>query len=122
MILNLGIDKEKGDGAITVNPLSRSGFNDSFGGQVGSYSESWYDNSNENLNAQLNYTKTFGKFNLDILAGYEYQQFDFENFNSGNIKLYGIDPSQIPDVYTDPGNNLQAFLVGLYNRINKPRY
>ena len=122
-IINAGMDKNDGDGSVTVNPLSRSGYNNGPGlpnnGQIGSYSETWFHNKNENLNAQLNYTKAFGKLNVDVLGGYEYQQFDYQNYYSGNRKLFGLGDigeaeEKKEDIYTDPGNNLQAF----FGRLN----
>lgn len=118
-IVNAGMDKQDGDGSVNVNPLSRSGYNTNPNlptAQIGSYSETWYHNKNENLNAQLNYTKAFGKLNVDLLAGYEYQQFDWQNYYSGNKNLFGLGVNEEvkEDVYTDPGNNLQAF----FGRLN----
>ena len=116
-IVNAGMDKQDGDGSETINPLSRSGFNNNVPNkQIGSYSETWYHNKNENLNAQLNYTKAFGKLNVDVLGGYEYQQFDWQNYYSGNRNLFGLGQNEEAneDVYTDPGNNLQAF----FGRLN----
>ena len=92
-IVNAGMDKQDGDGSVTVNPLSRSGYNTNPNlptAQIGSYSETWYHNKNQNLNAQLNYTKAFGKLNVDLLGGYEYQQFDWQNYYSGNKNLFGL--------------------------------
>jgi iron complex outermembrane receptor protein len=118
-IVNVGMDKLDGDGSETVNPLSRSGFNNNPllpTTKIGSYSETWFHNRNENLNAQLNYTKAFGKLNLDLLGGYEYQQFDYQNYYSGNRNLFGLGvfEENNEDVNTDPGNNLQAF----FGRLN----
>lgn len=118
-IINVGMDKLDGDGSETVNPLSRSGFNNNPllpTTKIGSYSETWFHNKNENLNAQLNYTKAFGKLNLDLLGGYEYQQFDYQNYYSGNRNLFGLGvfEENNEDVNTDPGNNLQAF----FGRLN----
>ena len=118
-ILNLGIDYKKGDTNIKVNALSRAGFNNRAqlsNKQIGSLTEKWYDNKNKNLNAQLNYSKIFGKLNIDLLGGYEYQQFDEQKFETGNINLYGLgfNEEAIADVYTSPGNNLQAY----FGRLN----
>ncbi|TDD99249.1 SusC/RagA family TonB-linked outer membrane protein [Flavobacterium cellulosilyticum] len=118
-VINAGMDKQDGDGSLTINPLSRSGYNNNPNlptNQIGSYSNTWYHNKNENLNAQLNYTKAIGKWNVDLLAGYEYQQFDWQNYYSGNKKLFGLGVNEEAkeDVYTDPGNNLQAF----FGRLN----
>ncbi len=118
-IVNAGMDKQDGDGTVNINPLSRSGYNNNPNlptTQMGSHSETWYHNKNENLNAQLNYTKAFGKLNFDLLAGYEYQQFDWQNYYSGNKNLFGLGVNEEAkeDIYTDPGNNLQAF----FGRLN----
>jgi len=119
-VINLGIDKEEGSGTNRTNRLARGGYNTGFASlptvesrQVGYFGETWYDNRNENLNAQLNYTKTFGKLNVDVIAGYDYQQFDYENFNSANQLIYNIVGSNElanRDVNTEPGNNLQAYI------------
>ncbi|WP_310559245.1 SusC/RagA family TonB-linked outer membrane protein [Flavobacterium sp.] len=118
-IVNAGMEKQDGDGSVTVNPFSRSGFNNNPNlptTQIGSYSESWFHNKNENLNAQLNYTKAFGKLNFDLLGGYEYTQKDYQNYYSGNRNLFGLGVNEEvrEDIYTDPGNNLQAF----FGRLN----
>lgn len=118
-IVNAGMDKQDGDGSVTVNPFSRSGYNNTPGlptSQIGSYSETWFHNRNKNLNTQLNYTKEFAKLKVDALAGYEYQQFDYQNYYSGNRNLFGLGVKEElnEDVYTDPGNNLQAF----FGRLN----
>ena len=124
-IVNVGMDRNSGTGSVTVNPLSRSGFNVNLPvGQraIGSYTETWYNNLNQNLNAQLNYTKTIGQVNIDVLAGYEFQKFDYENYFSGNRNLFGLGQAeeQKEDVYTDPGNRLGAYLgrvnLGFYNK------
>ena len=114
-IANVGMDRIYGYGSVNVNPLSRAGFNGTPGlptEQMGSYSENWFEVFNQNMNAQLNYTKTFGKFNLDALVGYDYQQFDRENYNSGNRTLFGfgVNAERGEDVETSPGNKLGAYL------------
>jgi len=120
-IVNLGIDKQEGDGRVTIDPLSRAGYNTSpslVNHQVGSISSTWYDNRNQNLDASLNYVKKFGKFNVDVLAGYNWQQFDEEKYSEGNTLLYTLIPNNTEpdkiDVYTSPGNNLQAY----FGRLN----
>lgn len=118
-ILNAGVDNQDGDNSTEVNAFSRSGYysvtplgteTPSFQ-YVGSSSHGWWRNRNRNSNVQLNYNKAIGKLNLDLLAGYEYQQFDRSNFSSGNTRVIGTYvTSDFADVYTDAGNNLQAFL------------
>lgn len=117
-IVNAGLDLKEGNKAINNSPLSRSGFQNITElpsltqKQIGYFKEEWYDNKNRNLNAQLNYTKSFGKLNLDVLAGYDYQSLQEQKFITGNINLYGIKATEkdIEDVYTSPGNVLLAYL------------
>ena len=134
VILNYGYEKNEGNSLDKTTPLSRSGFNTTLGsatgntylnGQVGNYSRSQDDNFeriNENRNAQLNYIKTIGKLNVDILAGYDWQQQDEEKYGTGNEYLYGLGQNAEAniDTYTSPGNNLQAYLgrlkLGFDNR------
>lgn len=131
LIMNYGLERIRGNGVNRTNPLSRLGFNTDIqalpgntylNGQVGNYSLSQddnYDRKNENRNIQLNYTKTLGKLNVDLLVGYDWQQKDEEKYGTGNQYLYAF-PSTAPaalantDTYTSPGNNLQAY----FGRLN----
>lgn len=130
LILNYGVDRTRGNGLNRTNPLSRLGFNTNTQatnalfeeGQIGNYSRSQDDNfdrKNENRNVQLNYTKSIGKLNIDLLAGYDWQQFDEEKYGTGNEYLYdnaafGEAERGNIDTYTSPGNNLQAY----FGRLN----
>lgn len=127
VILNYGYESNRGDGTNRTNRFSRSGFNTDaqnltgsyVDGQVGEYSRSQDDNykrTNENRNAQLNYKKSFGKFDVDALAGYDWQQYDEEKYGTGNEYLYGLGLGAEAniDTYTSPGNNLQAY----FGRLN----
>ena len=122
LIVNYGYEDNRGDGVNRTSALSRSGFNTTLAnegtylnGQVGNYSRAQDDNfkrTNENRNAQLNYVKTFGKWNVDLLAGFDWQQFEEEKYGTGNEFLYGRIAREEDniDTYTDPGYNLQAYL------------
>jgi len=127
VILNYGYERTRGDGSDYTSPLSRLGFNNTLGtaplsleaGQIGNSSrpiDENYDRKNENRNVQLNYTKAFGKLNVDLLAGYEWQQFDEIKRGTGNELLYGrgLGAEAGIDTYTSPGNNLQAY----FGRLN----
>lgn len=117
LIVNAGLDSKELDGHVVVNKNSRSGY---FGvNNVFDYygEDSYSDESilNKNANVQLNYNKTFGKFNLEALGGYEYQNYHKVSSASGNTLLYALDsannfynPDSKPDV------NLQAF----FGRLN----
>ena len=117
LIVNAGLDSKELDGHVVVNKNSRSGY---FGvNNVFDYygEDSYSDESilNKNANVQLNYTKTFGKFNLEAMGGYEYQNYHKISSSSGNTLLYTLDPTNNfynPD--TKPDLNLQAF----FGRLN----
>ncbi len=109
-VVNVGFDKQDGNGTNTLAPFSPAGF------QTGSYSGGTYQNFgshtyfNENkenklLDAYLVYSKEIGKFNLDVTGGYSYQNFKWVGFSTGNV----YDPNAQPDVFTRPTVNLQSY-------------
>lgn len=113
LIVNAGIDKQKGDGTLSIDPYSRMGYWNQK--HIGAFKNTWYDNFNKNLNTQLNYAKKLGDWNFDVLGGYEYQNFTYESYDSANQLLYTLDPTNnVPDVYTQVPVNLQAF----FGRLN----
>jgi iron complex outermembrane receptor protein len=72
---------------------------------------SYTDNlQNKNLNTYFNYTKDLGKFKIDATAGYNYQLFQKEKYESGEVRQ----PTPNEDVTTDPDINLQSF----FGRLN----
>jgi TonB-linked SusC/RagA family outer membrane protein len=120
-VLNLGIDKQTGNGHNILDPFSPAGY------QTGVYSSGTYQNFGSNryfwdkrenklMDAYLVYTKVLDNTTLDVTGGYSYQNFESKQFNSGNI----YDPSAEADIYTDPGINLQSFFaranVGFYDK------
>lgn len=116
LIANAGLDSKELDGHVVNNPNSRIGFY-AVNGVYNYYGEnSFSDESilNKNFNTQLNYIKNFGKFNLDVMGGYEYQNYHKVSSTSGNTLLYGIDVNQFYNPNTKPDVNLQAF----FGRLN----
>ena len=117
LIANAGLDSKELDGHVTTNKYSRIGYysvNNVFA-YYGSESFSGESLLNKNANVQLNYGKTFGQFNFDIMGGYEYQNYHKTSFSSGNTFLYTLDPANNfynPD--SKPDLNLQAF----FGRLN----
>lgn len=114
-VLNLGLDKQDGNGTNTLSNLSPSGYSTGTisGGNFVNYGSSTYFNDkreNKLLDAYLVYTKQLGKFNLDFTGGYSYQHFKAEQYNSGNK----VDPNAISDVNTEPEINLQSY----FGRLN----
>ncbi|RZK12890.1 MAG: SusC/RagA family TonB-linked outer membrane protein [Flavobacterium sp.] len=120
-VLNLGLDKQDGNGTNTLAPFSPAGY------QTGVFSSGTYENfgsqtyfwdkrENKLMDAYLVYTKEVGKMNLDLTAGYSYQNFEAQQFNTGNI----FDPSAEADVNTEPSLNLQSYFaranIGFYNK------
>lgn len=113
-VLNLGLDKQDGNGTNILSNQSPAGY------QTGVYSAGTWQNFgsstyfsdnrlNKLLDAYLVYTKQFGKVNLDVTGGYSYQNFESEQYNSGNM----VDPNSIPDVDTRPEVNLQSYFARL---------
>lgn len=122
VILNAGLDKEEGTGEFTASKRSRSGYVNLASTtvitdeQLGSHNTTWYDNRNKNLTGQLNFNKAFGGLNVDMTGGYDYQQFDYQSYYSGNTAIFDAIPGEKDnaDITTSPGNNLQAF----FGRLN----
>ena len=110
-IVNLGYDNSNGDGSFKRSSESingfRSGNNQPFQGN-----ESYYTSSRTNslLDAYLAYNKDFDKFGLEVTAGYSYQKFEGESYNSGELK----DPDSESDVATNP----DVVLIGYFARTN----
>ncbi|WP_308006083.1 SusC/RagA family TonB-linked outer membrane protein [uncultured Chryseobacterium sp.] len=116
LIANAGLDSKELDGHVTTNKYSRNGYYSvkNIFAYYGSESFSGESLLNKNANVQLNYVKTFGKFNFDVMGGYEYQNYHKTSFTSGNTFLYGIDPAQFNNPNSKPDVNLQAF----FGRLN----
>ncbi|WP_296142504.1 SusC/RagA family TonB-linked outer membrane protein [uncultured Flavobacterium sp.] len=112
VVVNMGYDKQNGNGTNTLVNTSVQGF------QLGTYSLhngsyknlgsfTYFNDEKENklLDAYLVYTKEIGKFNLDLTGGRSYQEFTKVGYSSGN----SVDPTANPDVTTDGVINLQSY-------------
>lgn len=117
LIANAGLDSKELDGHVTTNKFSRNGYY-SVNNVFDFYGENSYSTEsilNKNANVQLNYAKTFGLFNLDLMGGYEYQNYHKISSASGNTLLYTLDPlNNFYNPDTKPDVNLQAF----FGRLN----
>lgn len=117
LIANAGLDSKELDGHVTTNRFSRNGYY-SVNNVFDFYGENSYSDEsilNKNANVQLNYSKSFGDFNVDLMGGYEYQNYHKISSSTGNTLLYTLDPTNNfynPD--TKPDVNLQAF----FGRLN----
>ncbi|WP_308224794.1 SusC/RagA family TonB-linked outer membrane protein [Flavobacterium sp. J372] len=105
--VSLGFDQSKGEGFNYLPPRSGSGFENG-GVPFGTDSEYTSYRKNANLDAYLNYKKDIGRLNVDATAGYNYQKFDAEDFNTGDR----VNPNSIADVNTAP----DIVLVGFFGR------
>ena len=116
-IANAGMDSKELDGHVVTNKYSRNGYY-SVNNIFDFYGEDSYSDEsilNKNFNGQLNYTKAFGKFNLEAMGGYEYQNYHKVSSSSGNTLLYTLAPlSNFYNPNTKPDVNLQAF----FGRLN----
>lgn len=79
---------------------------------LGNYDTYTDDLQNKNLNAYFVYSKNLGKLKLDATAGYNYQLFQKEKYQSGALTQPAATRNE--DVITDPDINLQSF----FGRLN----
>ncbi|WP_294958926.1 TonB-dependent receptor [uncultured Flavobacterium sp.] len=70
------------------------------------------DLQNKNLNTYFVYSKNLGKLKLDATAGYNYQLFQKEKYQSGELTQPAATRNE--DVITDPDINLQSY----FGRVN----
>jgi iron complex outermembrane receptor protein len=113
-VVNFGYDQSKGEGNPTV--ARNSAVSDGNGGNALSdkYGErSNYTSSLKNklLDAYFIYNKKFGKLDFEGTAGYSYQKFEVERYNSGNILNTTANFSDV-DTSTD------RVLIGYFARTN----
>lgn len=79
---------------------------------LGNYETYTDDLQNKNLNTYFVYSKNLGKLKLDATAGYNYQLFQKEKYQSGALTQPAATRNE--DVITDPDINLQSF----FGRLN----
>jgi TonB-linked SusC/RagA family outer membrane protein len=110
IITEAGIDKFDSNGYNEQSTQSILGYQPnvfSSGNWVnlGNYNSYTDALQNKNLNTYFNYTKTLGKIKIDATAGYNYQLFQKEKYESGDVRQ----PNPKEDVTTDPDINLQSY-------------
>ena len=110
-IVNLGYDNSDGKGSYNRSTESirgyRTGNNQPFLGNESNYSS---NRTNKLLDAYFAYNKDFNGLGLDVTAGYSYQKFEAEDYNSGDL----VDPDRESDVNTHP----DVVLIGYFARTN----
>ena len=115
IITEAGIDRFDSKGYTRVSTQSALGYQpDVFTSgnwvNLGGYSSYTDALQNKNLNSYFNYTKDIGKFKVDATAGYNYQLFQKEKYESGET----VQPNPNEDITTDPDINLQSY----FGRLN----
>jgi iron complex outermembrane receptor protein len=115
VVAEAGLDRFDSSGFTEVSTQSILGFQPRTFTQtnyvnLGNYSSYTDALQNKNLNAYFNYIKNFGKLRVDATAGYNYQLFEKERYQSGEIRQ----PNPNEDVITDPDINLQSY----FGRLN----
>ena len=108
--LSLAYDRSKGEGTLTVPTTASFAFDNINGGGVNNRYEQTKENSL--LEFYLNYKKTLGRSDLDLMAGYSWQHFEvgntFRNTNAAGTPsetIQGEDPAEF-------------FLLSMYGRAN----
>ncbi len=105
--LNVAYDRSSSEGSVVVTP--EAAFEFFRGGRLTEYSE---DKENQLLEFYLNYKTDLGKNTIDVMGGYSWQKFFFDNFNVAT----NFDGSEVIDEPNfDPR---ELFLVSLFGRVN----
>ncbi len=108
--LNLAYDKTVSNGEVFVPTDAAFEFNALTGGGVNNI----YDEQKTNslLEFYLNYTKNKGQHGFDLMGGYSWQRFQFEESFSNS------DVAGTPSTQSAGRNADELFLVSLFGRIN----
>ena len=108
--LNIATDQSNSSGTVMIPTFASFSFDPlNGGGRSENYSQS---RSNDLLEFFLNYEKDFSKHSLDILGGYSWQKFGFENeFFRSNVAGTASETTQGNDSY-------ELFLISLFGRVN----
>jgi iron complex outermembrane receptor protein len=110
--LSLGYDYSQGEGTVVVPNFASFSFDPiNGGGQNSRYTQ---EKKNELLDFYLNYVKEFGNQKVDIMAGYSWQRFFFDNY-SFNTNAAG---TPTPDITTEFFDSGELFLLSLFGRLN----
>lgn len=108
--LSVGRDYSHGEGTIIVPNYAAFAFDALNGGGVNNRYEETKINSV--LETYGNYKKTFGRHDIDLMAGYSWQKFYLSN-NSRNSDAAGTPVETNEEQYAD-----DLYLLSLYTRLN----
>jgi iron complex outermembrane receptor protein len=105
-VVNVGYDHSDGERFRTVDFKSRSAYN---GNLLQGVKENQTETkTNKLFDGYLVYNKTFSDLALEATAGYSYQKFERQSYNSNNV----LNPnSEIPDVLTYGDQVLVSFFA-----------
>lgn len=111
--LNVAYDKSDGEGFKRTPVNYPGGYRRFPDGRDGGGSNETYthETTNQLLEFYLNYTKTLGKFKLDAMGGYSWQDWRFEDFNNRIVRAY--QPDTIETNFINPLN-----IQSLFGRLN----
>ncbi len=117
--LNVGYDYSKGNGTVVVPNYAAFAFNALNGGGVNNRYEQTKKNSI--LETYLNYKKSFGEHDVDVMGGYSWQHFlegsESRDDDSAGTNATAGKPANI--------NKAELYLLSLFGRVNytfKDRY
>jgi iron complex outermembrane receptor protein len=115
-VVNVGYDNSTGDRLKTVDNNSRSAYN---GNVLQGVKETQSETkTNKLFDSYLVYNKSFSSLAVEATAGYSYQKFQRESYNSFNV----LNPnSQAPDV-TTYGDQVLVSFFGRTNLTFKDKY
>lgn len=109
-VLNLGYDQQVGDGFVLVdnqNPTSQP--DGSFQGSSSIYTSYQV---NRLMDGYFSYSRELGELNVEGTAGYSYQKFKSDNWNSGELLNDQADSEPVYTAVTD------LVLIGYFARTN----
>ena len=119
--LNLGIDWAKSGGITELAQNSEASYHSTQQQYIddagafkasGSHTDYHYGRLNTTLEFYADYNKTFGKSNLDVMAGYSWQRF-YNDSDSKTVKL--SDPTAVMSESVYKG---EYFLISFFGRLN----
>lgn len=109
-VVNVGTDQINGDRTRLVPTTAASGpSNNNIVYGTNEYSETTAKNSL--FDGYLNYVKLFGKFNVDVTAGYSYQKFEGQTFYTRNTKQPSYNT-----IGSETDINTDVVLIGYFAR------
>ncbi|PCH50094.1 MAG: SusC/RagA family TonB-linked outer membrane protein, partial [Flavobacteriaceae bacterium] len=111
-VVNIGYDITKSKGYNILSTESINGYSSTDNAPyLGASSEYTGERKNTLLDAYLNYTKELENVNIEVTAGYSYQKFKGNNYNTYDL----INPN---DAAADLNTHPDIVLIGFFGRTN----